>query len=125
MDLSGVLSSVVQSVLKTLGQDLTLYRVDPSTYDPVSGVDIPKKTTYTVKGSPPTAYAQYLVDGNVIQAGDMEILVSAKSVRDAMGSVPLDTKVRVVFGSEDFGIERATPVYAGTLPVMFKLQCRK
>ena len=78
------------------------------------------------KISPPQPYSAFLVDGDVIQAGDLKTITSAQgitftpSVTDAVGSA-----AKLVFGGFTWTILAVSPIRSGDLICAYEMQLRR
>lgn len=71
--------STAQRLLAKYGESLVFTRTTKGAYDPATGTSVDTTTDYTVSGHP-ADYAQSLINGADIQAGDVVLMIESDGV---------------------------------------------
>ena len=110
------LATTATNLLTDKGQSITFSREVSSSFDPVLGVPTTSTTTFSGVGAA-FGYKQNQIDGEIIQRGDIRLILEATSTAPLIGDTcTIDSVVyKVLF------VEKVSP--AGT-PVIYKLQLR-
>ena len=99
-------SASLETVTKT--DDLTTGKVAESV------------ATAELKITPPEPFSIGLIDGTLVEAGDMTTLVAAQS----LSSIPVANRDRLVFAAETWRIVTVGPIYSGDDVTAYRLQLR-
>ena len=121
MSLGSVLGVVAKNLLSNtdFGEPATLTRTT-HVYDPATGSTTPTPITYSVNVVAED-YADALVDGSTIKAGDRKLSFSASGL--AIEPTPgTDT---ITLGSTIYQVHRAKPTKAGAVVVLWTVQARQ
>jgi len=87
---------------------------------PGSNISAPTYSDVTVKITPPSPFGAFLIDGDIIQSGDMKTLIAAQGIT----FTPV-VEQRVVFASQSWRIVSVGPIYSGDLVCAYGLQLRR
>ena len=74
----------------------------------------------SVKITPPEPFTVGLIDGTLVEAGDMTTLVAAQ----ALTAAPAANRDRLVFASERWQVVAVAPIYSGDAAAAYRLQLR-
>ena len=119
---------------------LAKYGTD-ATFKVKTGGGVPDPSTSTVsavtttdvlwKISPPAPYSAFLIDDDVIQAGDMKTVLAAQgitftpAVAHPVTPPAVPTATSLTFGGYLWRIMAADPIYSGDLVCAYQLQLRR
>ena len=78
-------------------------------------------TAASVKITPPEPFTVGLIDGTLVEAGDMTTLVAAEGLNTA----PHTNRDRLVFSGETWQIVGVEPIYSGDVAAAYRLQLRR
>lgn len=73
-----------------------------------------------VKITPPEPFTMGLIDGTLVEAGDMTTLVAAQG----LSASPAASRDRLVFANEVWQIVAVDPIYSGDAATAYRLQLR-
>lgn len=118
-DLLQEIDTLIQS---EVGTDATFKVVTSGgVYTPGTSTASPEVTSDEVwKIAPPQPYSTFLVDGDLIQSGDLQTITSAQGIP----FTPLASQ-RMVFGGATWRIISVNPIRSGDLICAYDLQLRK
>lgn len=88
--------------------------------DLVSGNVTESVSSVELKITPPEPFTIGLIDGTLVEAGDMTTLVAAKNLSVA----PVANRDRLVFAGERWQIVAIDPIYSGDEATAYRLQLR-
>ncbi len=112
---------MAQRLIDQYGMTVTLVDVEKGAFDPVSGGYGPDtETPYDVMASPPQRYQLDLIDGTLIQQGDLRLFVPGLS----MPFVPELLSDKVTVAGETYAIQAVTKVYGVDGEAYYDLQLR-
>lgn len=111
-----ILANTATSLLTDNGQNLTFGRETSSGFNPVTGVDTTASSTYTGYGAG-FDYKKSEVDGEVIQNGDVRLILQAVTTAPLIG----DT---VTYNGSVYRVMNVNEVSPGGTVVIYKLQLR-
>lgn len=94
----------------------TVTKVD----DLVSGNVTETAVTAKIKITPPEPFTIGLIDGTLVEAGDMTTLVAGQD----MATAPTANRDRLVFAADTWQIVAVDPIYSGDLVAAYRLQLR-
>ncbi len=75
----------------------------------------------SVKITPPEPFSVGLIDGTLIEAGDMTTLVAAQG----LSAAPVGNRDRLVFANEAWQIVTVDPIYSGDSVAAYRVQLRR
>lgn len=102
------------------GKKVVFTVIGTATYDPATGaVTESGKKTYTKKVSPPGAYLDRYVDGDLIRRGDLRCIIAASGLE----FTPVNG-LQVDFDSKVFRVMSVKPIYSGEQVAVYELQLR-
>lgn len=116
--LDSSIAQIVVKVLTTMGITITI-DVDTVTNNQLTGTASISTSTYTVKATPPEAYAAHLVNGDSVQANDTRIFIAG-----VQSFTPV-LNMRVTLGGLEHRVIRCTGVYSGDDVALWELQLRR
>ena len=90
------------------------------TDDLVTGKVTETVAAAVIKITPPEPFTIGLIDGTLVEAGDMTTLVAAQELSKA----PAANRDRLVFASETWQIVAVDPIYSGDAATAYRLQLR-
>ena len=73
-----------------------------------------------IKITPPEPFTVGLIDGTLVEAGDLTTLVAAQG----LGAAPAANRDRLVFAAEAWQIVAVDPIYSGDAVTAYRLQLR-
>lgn len=106
-------------LLTYFGAPVTISRETVGTYDPQQGRAPKSTSSWTAKAVRGDAYTLQEIDGTLIQAGDLRLLVSAEAGRD------LQTGDLITVESDVWRVVKPNPMRPATVTVMYVAQLRK
>ena len=101
------------------GKEVTARKVS-STYDPATGTTIETTTDYPTAASPPAPYSQGHIDGQLVQSGDMQVIVPALDVTEAP-----KTGWLVIMGGDEWSVVSVEWMWSGGQVAAYQLQVRR
>lgn len=111
--------ATAERLVDKFGKAITLRRTT-STFDPSTGTTSESTTDHSVNAVI-EPYAERLIDGSLIQVGDMQVTVPAKSL-----SIDPDTsKDSVILDSVEWTLVRVEALYSGEQVATWALQVRR
>jgi len=109
-------------MIAEMGKTVVFRTYPDASYDAVEGVTtLGDMLSYTKKVMPPYAYKQKYIDGDVIQAGDMQTGIAGQGLE----FTPEPGLIEIVIDEQTWNIVNMTPLYSGEQIAMFLLQLRK
>lgn len=93
-------------------------------YSSQSGPGAPSIETFEVKTAPPRGFSAREIDGTLIQAGDLRVLVPALNIPAAMGEPDKD-KDTVTIDGKAWRIITIEPIRGGDSIAAYRLQLRR
>tara|TARA_R100000152_G_C6759123_1_gene183034 strand:- start:595 stop:963 length:369 start_codon:yes stop_codon:yes gene_type:complete len=111
----------VYTIAETYGKSVVFTVPGSSTYAPSTGkVTEGSVVTHTVNVTPPEQYDRRYVDGELVQARDVQVILPAKNL-----AFTPDLGMKVTFDSEAFDIVSLNPLYSGTSICAYEVQLRQ
>jgi len=111
----------VQVIVQRLGIDATFTVVSGDAYDPTTGdKSAGTPTDYTKKVTPFEMYDERYIDGDVVKAGDVKVLLPAKSLE-----FDPTTGIDVTVALSEYKVIRQVPIYTGEQIGLYELQLRR
>jgi hypothetical protein len=110
---------LAQRLVDIYGKAITLREFTGNTYDPSTGTNTPSYTDHAATGVI-TSFAERLIDGSSIKAGDLSVTVPAK---DLTFDPSTEDKVRV--NGQDWSIVNPSRTYSGEQVATYQLQIRR
>jgi hypothetical protein len=111
--------SLAQRLVDTYGKAITLREFTGNTYDPSTGTNTPSYTDHTATGVI-TSFAERLVDGSSIKAGDLSIIVPSKNL-----TFEPSTEDKVTLNGQDWSVVNSSPEPSGEDFAAYRLQIRR
>jgi len=111
------LASHVEKLITKYGKTLTLRAYSAATYDPVTMVYVAGSAVDTSVSAVEEAYKDYEIDGTLIQAGDIRLMVSS--------SVEPTPSMKIVIDGVEWAIIRVYPLRPGEVTFYYTIQARK
>ena len=109
------------NLIAKVGKQVTFTLYPSAAYDPTDGETTKgSPTQYVKKVSPPSAYKEMYIDGEIIRKGDCRVILPAKDLEftpEVGIEVTIDTVVWKIVGLK--------PVYSGEQVAAYTLQLRK
>ena len=112
--------SAAERLIERFGRPVTLRRTTRS-YDPESGQTSDTDEDVAIIISPPEAFAQSLIDGTLVRAGDLRAHVAAKG----LAVTPEPSRDRVLMDGVTYELLRVEPVLSGAETAFFTLHLRR
>ena len=109
-----------KELIEKFGKTMTLTVEAPGTYDPVTGTVPVTPTSETLKCSPPLNYQSRFVDGEIIRAGDVRVLIPAQGL-----TIIPKVDMKVEFDGEIWNAISVDRVFSGDDIALWKTQLRK
>lgn len=117
--------SGAETAIRLTGRPFTYVRAGEPTKDLTTGVVTPNETTETLNGVL-TRVKYDLVDGTLIRATDLMLLVDAVSFEAAFGASAMPvTEDRVTVGTQSLAIVTSLPVSSGEQWALHKIIVRR
>lgn len=120
MTLDEPLRAAAERLIARLGRPATLRRVARS-YDPATGKTAEITIDYAVTVSPPESFSEALIDGTLVEAGDMKALLAAKGAP----VVPEVTGDLLLIDGTAWTVLRVEPVMSGREAALYSLHLRR
>lgn len=114
------LQDTAQKILTNFGEDWVHRRVTKGTYDPANNTRTVDSTTNTTVKAARLNYKRAQVTGEVIQQGDIKLVVEAKGL-----SVTPTVDDKMVDGTEIWQIIDIMEINPGGTPVYYEMQLRQ
>lgn len=121
MTLDARFRSLARKMTGKYGKAITLRKTE-STYDPATGQTTETTTDYAVKTEPPQPYEQRYIDGQLIQTGDMRLLVAATD--PGLTDTP-DLEWKALMDGDTWQIVTIRPIWSGEQVAAYELQTRR
>ena len=104
------------------GKAVTVRKVsrDLDPVDPGGGTYIETTTDYPTTASPPAPYSQGYIDGQLVQAGDMQVIVPALDVTEAP-----ETGWLVIMDGDEWSVVSVEWLWSGEQVAAYQLQVRR
>lgn len=112
--------ATAERLINKFGKPITIRRTS-STYNPATGSTTETTADHSGNAAPPSPYEERLIDGSLIQVGDMRVTVPARS----LSIVPSTTTDTVVMDGATWQLVRVMPLFSGELVATYELQVRK
>jgi len=119
-DLDNALVPVSLDLINSFGKDGTFTVKDSEAYDPSTGVVSVTTSTVVIKMSPPTPYERRYINGDLVKAGDTEVLIAASGL-----TFTPDEGQKVEFDSETWNVVSVGRLYSGESIAVYRLQLRR
>jgi hypothetical protein len=119
--LDTTLLTKVAEIAATYGKSVTFQDIGSSVYNPTTGKTTESSVTnYTVKVTPPAPYDLKLIDGDVIQARDVAVILPAKD----LAFTPV-LGMQVTIDGEVFDAVQVMLIYSGDDVCAYDIQLRQ
>lgn len=112
-------AATVLRLLGRFGTDVTISRSSAGAYDPETGKAASSTATWMAKAARGEPYSSREIDGTLIMAGDLKLIVSADETHDLE---PGDT---ITIEAEVWRVVKPNPVRPATTTVAYMAQLRK
>ena len=111
----------VRTIVRKLGIDATFTVISGDAYDPTTGdKSAGTPTDYTKKITPFEMYDEKYIDGDVVKAGDVRVLLPANSLE-----FDPKTGMDVVVALNKYKVIHQKPIYTGEQIGLYDLQLRR
>lgn len=111
--------SLAERLVDKFGKPVTLRRTS-STYNPVTGTTSETTANHAVNAVV-ELYEDRLIDGSLVQVGDMRVTVPAAS----LSVEPSTTTDTLILDGDTWQLVRVLPVWSGEQVATYQLQVRK
>jgi len=117
--LDSSLRKVAESLINAFGATIS-YRRTTETFSADTGKISQSETAYSTVSSPPEPFRQNRVDGDVVQVGDMKVLLKALNL-------PFTPTIgdHVTIAGTSWQVVGVFPLYSGELPAVYEIQLRQ
>lgn len=119
-NLDTVFPGLAARLIDQFGATASLEMVS-KTDDLVTGKVTESISAKNVRITPPEPFSVGLIDGTLVEAGDMSTLVAA----EGLAASPVANRDRLVFADEAWQIVSIDPIYSGELAAAYRLQLRR
>ena len=122
-DLDTELIPEIYNIVDEFGINATFYVdfIDPEDYSPLTGHTTEDTDAGVVrKVTPPEDYADFFIDGDLIQHGDVRIYLPSQNI-----TFTPELGMKVSIGSSDWRAIAIDPIYSGEEICIYKIQMRK
>jgi len=110
-----------KDLLDTYGKPATWRELSPTYDDETRETTFGAATEHTVSVSPPSRYTSRLVDGDLIQAGDMQTILAGQN----LPFTPTEGKHELQIDNDVWRVVSVNPVRSGKNIAIWKVQLRK
>lgn len=117
--LDTLLRSISEDLIAQLGTTATLHTSTRS-FSVATGQVTVSDVNTTVQCTPPFPYEKERIDGTIVQSGDAETLIAAKTLATA----PVAEKDELTFAGIRWKVIAVNPVYSGDEVAVYVLQLR-
>ena len=116
----------VATIVTDLGRSATLTEARvPGDYNPLTGAVSGTPDSHTVLITPPAPYESRFVGGDLVQAGDSVVLLSARLLANTVPAVPdPDVGWTVLIDTKTWRVVASNPIWSGAQICAFELQLR-
>lgn len=112
----------VLQLIDRLGKTVVFRTYPDAAYDPETGeTTLGDPLDYTKKIIPPYAYEQKYIDGDNVQAGDMQSGIAALGLE----FTPIPSTDKLIIDTQEWNIVNSMPVYSGQQIAMYLFQLRR
>ena len=120
MTLDKTARATAERLIRAHGKTVTIRRVTRS-FDPASGKATETHEDFPAKVSPPERFRQALIDGTLVQTGDLRAELAAED----LATVPEPACDRIVIDGTAWSLVRVDPVMSGEQIALYSLHLRK
>ena len=120
-ELDDCIRPVALSLLQEFGKPVTFTVTSGGTYDrSTGGVTGSSTEDFTWEISPPQPFNERLVDGDLVQRGDLQTFIADKDI-----PFTVDTGIKIDIDGEKWEIVSFMKLYSGVLIAAYELQLRR
>jgi len=118
--LDALFPGLAARLIDKFGADASLETVT-KTDDLATGKVTESVSAAVVKITPPEPFTVGLIDGTLVEAGDLTTLVAAQG----LSATPAANRDRLIFASETWQIVAVDPIFSGDAATAYRLQLRQ